>query len=249
MKKLITILVVCSLYACDSENANDCFQTSGETISKTIDIDAFDDILVNRNIELTIIQADDLKAYIETGENLMNDVSVEVVNGVLELTDHNTCNLVRDYNPTKITITTPSVTQIRSSTQFEVKSEGVLALENLELVSEDFNDSESFNVGDFRLAVDVTDLNVVSNNISVFYMSGVATNLNVGFYAGGGRFEGANLISDTVNVYHRGTNDIIVNPQKSLTGELVSTGDLIAKHRPETVEVEALYKGQLYFQD
>ncbi|WP_159021747.1 head GIN domain-containing protein [Formosa sp. L2A11] len=249
MRKIITLLVALVVCACDSESASDCFQTSGETISKTIDIDAFEDILVNRNIELTIIQGDNLKAYVETGENLMNDVVVEVVDGELQLTDNNTCNLFRDYDPTKITITTPNLVQIRSSTQFEVKSEGVLTFDKLELLSEDFNASESFNVGDFRLELDVETLNVVSNNISVFYISGEANNLSVGFYAGSGRFEGANLIANTVDVYHRGSNDIIVNPQESLTGELVSTGDLIAKNRPEIVDVNVQYKGELLFED
>ncbi|WP_299777174.1 head GIN domain-containing protein [uncultured Formosa sp.] len=249
MKKIITLLVVLVLWACDSESANDCFQTSGKTISRTIAIDAFSGVLVNRNIELTIIQGDDLKAYIETGENLMNDIVVEVVDGELQLTDNNTCNIVRDYDPTKITITTPNLEQIRSSTQFEVNSEGVLTFDKLELLSEDFNDSESFNVGDFRLELDVEELKVVSNNISVFYISGEANDLSVGFYAGSGRFEGADLIANTVYVYHRGSNDIIVNPLESLTGELVSTGDLIAKNRPEIVDVDVLYKGELLFED
>ncbi|MHA7942028.1 head GIN domain-containing protein [Formosa sp. 3Alg 14/1] len=249
MKKILAILLVVFVCSCDSESANDCFQTSGTIISKTIELDAFEKILVNRNIELTIIQGAKLKALIETGENLMNDVEVKVVAGELQLTDHNTCNLFRDYDPTKITITAPYFNAIRSSTQFEIKSEGVLTLDKLELFSEDYNNSEVFTVGDFRLQVDVEELGVVSNNISVYYISGNSNTLSVGFYAGGGRFEGANLIANTVNVYHRGSNDIIVNPQESLTGELVSTGDLISKNRPETIDVDVKFKGQLYFED
>lgn len=238
------------LCSCDSEDASDCFQTTGELTSKTIGIDTFDRILVNRNIELTIIQGSELKAFIETGENLMNDVEVHVIDGELQLTDNNTCNLFRNYDPTKITITTPtSFYQIRSSTQFEVKSEGVLTLDELQLFSEDFNAEESFNVGDFRLQLDVEELIVVSNNISVFYISGTTNKLTVGFYAGAGRFEGANLIAQSVNIFHRGSNDIIVNPQELLTGELVSTGDVISKNKPEIVEVDTKYKGQLYFQE
>ena len=249
MKKIIIILVVCVLSSCDSENASDCFQTSGSTVSKTIAVDAFEDILVNRNIELTIKQGDDYEVYIESGENLINDVEVEVTDGVLELTDNNTCNLFRDYDPTKITITTPTLAQIRSSTQFDITSDGVLTFDSIELLSEDFNDSESFNVGDFKLELDVTVLNVVSNNISVFYLSGTTESLNVGFYAGAGRFEGADLIANTVDIYHRGSNDIIVNPQESLTGELVSTGDLISKNTPEIIEIEEKFTGKLYFED
>lgn len=249
MKKIFAILVVLFMYSCDSESTNDCFKTTGEIISKTIEIDDFEKILVNRNIELTIIQGSELKAVIETGENLINDVEVKVVDGELQLTDYNTCNLFRDYDPTKITVTTPGFNQIRSSTQFDVISESVLTLEKLELLSEDYNTSENFNVGDFNLQLDVEDLNVVSNNISVFYISGKAKHLYIGFYAGAGRFEGADLIVNTVEVYHRGSNDMVVNPQDSLIGELVSTGNLISKNRPAVVDVEEQFKGKLYFED
>ncbi|MDW5287462.1 head GIN domain-containing protein [Formosa sp. PL04] len=249
MKKLLTILVVFFVCSCDSESSSDCFQTTGDIISKTIEIDAFEKILVNRNIELTIIQGSELKAFIETGENLMNDVEVKVIDGELQLTDYNTCNLFRAYDPTKITITTPGFNQIRSSTQFEVKSEGLLILEKLQLLSEDYNTSESFNVGDFNLQLDVENLVVVSNNISVFYLSGTVNKLSVGFYAGAGRFEGADLIANTVEIYHRGSNDMVVHPQHSLIGELVSTGNLISKNRPAVVDVEEKFKGKLYFED
>ena len=249
MKNLLAILVVFFVCSCDSESSSDCFQTTGKIISKTIALDAFDKILVNRNIELTIIQGSELNAFIETGENLMNDVEVVVVDGELQLTDYNTCNLFRAYDPTKITITTPSFNQIRSSTQFEVKSEGVLSLEKLQLLSEDFNTTESFNIGDFNLQLDVEQLNVVSNNLSVFYISGTANKLSVGFYAGAGRFEGANLIANAVEVFHRGSNDMVVNPQESLIGELVSTGDVISKNKPPLVVVEEKFKGKVYFED
>jgi len=48
-------------------------------------------------------------------------------------------------------------------------------------------------------------------------------------------------------VYHRGSNDMIVNPQISLTGELRGTGNLISLNTPPIVEIDQLYTGQLIF--
>ena len=62
------------------------------------------------------------------------------------------------------------------------------------------------------------------------------------------RFEGEQLIAQHINVYHRGSNKMIVNAQQSLTGTLYSTGDLIAKNHPNEVEVEELYTGSLIFE-
>ena len=103
-------------------------------------------------------------------------------------------------------------------------------------------------MGDFRLQVNADNLRVTANNLSSFYISGETNKLYVGFFSGTGRFEGANLTAQEVSIYHRGSNDIIVNPQQLLTGELRGTGDLISKNNPPNVEVEQFYTGELIFE-
>ena len=249
MKKVIYILSLVFVFACNSEGANDCFQSSGKIVQQEVTVDAFTKILVNRDVELILTDDLEFKVIIETGENLMNDVEALVVDDVLQLMDHNTCNFVRDFGITKMYVTAPNITEIRSSTQYDVSSNGVLNFENLHLVSEDFNAPDSFTVGDFRLDVNTTTLRITTNNISSFYITGQTQNLNIGFFAGAGRFEGRNLIAQNVDVFHRGSNDMIVNPQQSITGELRSTGNLISKNQPPTVAVEEFYTGRLIFED
>jgi len=41
---------------------------------------------------------------------------------------------------------------------------------------------------------------------------------------------------------------MVVNPQNSIRGKIVSFGDVISKNRPPVVEVEELYKGRLRFE-
>ncbi|TYA58002.1 head GIN domain-containing protein [Formosa maritima] len=247
MKKILYILVFAVLFSCDSEDAIDCFQKSGNIIQQEVVVEPFEKILVNRNIELILKEAPEFHVLIETGENLMNDVEVEVVNNQLRLTDNNHCNYVRDYEPTKVYVSAPNITDIRSSTQFDISSDGVLSYNNLKLFSEDSNYTGTITVGDFRLQVNTNILRITANNISSFYISGQTNNLIVGFYSGVGRFEGANLEAQEVEIYHRGSNDMIVNPQLSLTGELRGTGDLISKNNPPIVEVEQFYTGELIF--
>lgn len=248
MKKILYLFVFTCFLACDSEDANDCFQKTGNIIQKEVVVDDFEKILINRNIELILKEAPETHVLIETGENLMNDVEVVVVDNQLRLTDNNTCNFVRDYEPTKIYVSAPNITDIRSSTQFDISSNGVLNYTDLRLFSEDFNSEGAFTMGDFRLRVNTNMLRITSNNLSSFYISGDTNKLHIGFYSGAGRFEGAQLIAQEVNVSHRGSNDIIVNPQLSLEGELRGTGDVISKNQPPTVDVEQLYTGELIFE-
>lgn len=235
------------IVACNSEDASDCFQTEGNLLQQEVTVTAFERILVNRDIELIVKEGLEYSVIIETGENLLNDVLAIVVDNQLQLTDNNSCNYVRDYDITKVYVTTPNLKEIRNSSQYEVSSDGVLTFPELSLISEDFNAPGSFTVGDFRLQVAIEDLDIVSNNISSFYISGTVSNLDIGFFSGAGRFEGENLIAQKVNVYHRGSNDMIVNPQVSLSGELRGTGDLISVNEPATINVEQFYTGMLIF--
>lgn len=248
MKKYVYI-VVFLCFACDSENAWDCIQKSGDRIQREFPVGQFEAILVKRDIELILKQGQEFKVIVETGENLLSDISVKVVSNELQLTDHNTCNFVRDYGITKVYVTAPYIKSIRNSSQMDVRSEGILSFNELELISEDFNQPNSFTVGDFRLEVECAQLRIISNNIASFYISGKVDNLFVGFYSGAGRFQGEDLLAQYVDVFHRGSNDMIVNPQQSLSGELRGTGDLISVTHPSTLDVEQFYTGQLIFPD
>jgi hypothetical protein len=247
MKHYFIIFGLLILLACDSENANDCFQTAGNMIQQEIEVESFNRILVNRDITLIIKQATSQSVVIETGSNLINDVDVKVENNQLILTDNNTCNYVRDFGITKITVNTPTLTEIRTSTQYTVSSDGTLSFENLTLISENFNVPGLFTVGDFDLQVNSNNLNVLSNGLSSYYLNGTVNNLVLSFFAGDGRFEGENLMAQNIEVFHRGSNDMVVNPQQSITGSIVATGNVIAKNQPPVVDVEELFNGRLIF--
>ena len=247
MKKIIYIMVFL-LFACNSEDAYDCFQTSGNIVQEDVIVSGFERILVNRDIELIIKEASEYKVTIVTGENLLNDVKVEVIGNQLILTDNNSCNYVRDYGITKIYVEAPNLTEIRTSSQFDISSEGVLNYEVLSLYSEDVIATSEFTTGDFRLTINSDYLDIVSNNLSFYYVKGEVQSLFVGFYSGAGRFEGENLMAQNVSVFHRGSNDMVVNPQQSLSGELKGTGDLISVNQPPNVDIERFYTGQLFFE-
>jgi hypothetical protein len=248
MKKIIYIAFIILVFSCNSDNAGDCFQTSGETIQQEISLDAFDKILVNRDIELIIKDGITQNVVIETGKNLLNDVTALVTEGRLILTDNNTCNYVRDYGITKVYVTSPNITEIRSSTQYDISSNGVLRYPSLTILSEDFNAPDTFTVGNFRLQIDNLSFNIVFNNLSNCYVSGKTNNLNVTYASGTSRFEGRNLMAQNVYIWNRSSNDMIINPIQEIKGKISGTGDVICANHPPIVEVEEQYKGRLIFE-
>ncbi|MDO5987427.1 head GIN domain-containing protein [Flavivirga amylovorans] len=248
MKRIIYIFLIIIIVACDSENANDCFQRAGDIIQQEVIVDPFNKIFINRNIELIIKEGPIQEVVIETGKNLLNDVIAMVVDGKLTLTDNNTCNYVRDYESTKVYVTSPNITEIRSSTQYDISSDGVLTYPSLTILSEDFGDPSTITIANFRLQIDNNTFRAVFNNISNCFISGKTENLSLIFASGISRFEGRDLIAQKVDLWNRGSNDMIVNPQQEIKGTISGVGDVISVNRPPIVEVDQLYTGRLIFE-
>tara|TARA_B100000427_G_C15436226_1_gene563101 strand:- start:119 stop:868 length:750 start_codon:yes stop_codon:yes gene_type:complete len=249
MKFRNLILAIILFVSCDNDSVWDCIQLSGEQTSKVFSVENFDKIVVNRDINLIIRQGNDFNVEVYTGINLLDDINATVNNGELQLIDSNYCNFVRDYGETTFIVTAPDIIQIRNNSQYKIISEGILHYSDLTLISDDYNNSDNVAVGDFELELNSSIIRVISNKLSSFYLSGNVNEISIEFYSGFGRFEGENLISNFVNIYHRGENDIIVNPQISLVGELRSTGNLIATNTPDIVDVAEYYTGSLIFDD
>ncbi len=234
--------------SCDSESGLNCIQASGDIVSVEMTVDQFDKITVWERTQLIIEQGDEQKVLIETGENLLNDIEIVVEDGRLNVYNNNGCNLVRDYGITKVYVTAPNISEIRSSTGLTVESRGVLNFPNLTLYSEDQGNEDFYHTdGDFKLTLDVDHLNVIANGLSAFNLEGEVDIAFFGLYAGDCSIEAPNLIVQHLNLFHRSTNEMIVNPQQSITGRIVSLGDCISKNRPDRVEVETPYKGRLIF--
>lgn len=249
MKKYIYILVTIILMSCNAKVMPDCLQNAGPLIQMEIPVLSFNKIIVFERVQLILKQAPEHTVVVETGEYLRDDIEVIVQNEVLLLKDHNGCNVTRDYGITKIYVSAPNITELRSSSELPILSDGVLEYPNLALVSEDFGAEGKYHtVGDFKLEVSCKEMNVVTNNLSHMFVSGTVENLNIGFYSGDSRFEGQNLIAQNITIFQRSSNDMILNPQASIKGEIRSTGNVILVNKPANVAVETFYKGRLFYE-
>lgn len=249
MKYIIALWVLVMLSACDSDQGLNCFQAAGDIIQVEVEVQPFAKILVEERVQLIVEKGEAHKVIVETGDNLFNDIEVSSKNGLLTLENNNGCNLVREYGITKIFVTTPTLKEIRNSSGLSVESRGVLAFPELTLLSEDRESEDQFHIdGDFVLNLDVGHLEIIANGLSKMYFSGTADSAMLGIYDGDVRIDASDLIIQELRLFHRGTQDMIVNPQQSIRGKIVSVGDVISLNEPEVVEVEELFRGELIFQ-
>ena len=243
------LMLLLIILGCDTEDTPDCFKKAGTITSEVIEVAPFEEIIVYERVKLFIKQGPVQSVEVETGENLRKNVSVKVENNRLSIRDENSCNLVRNYGITKVTVTIPNLTWLQNSSGSAIESIGVLKLEELWLRSVNQERDLSIHTdGDFILELDVENLRITNDNISNYFLSGRAENFNVFFAAGDGRLEAGNLVVQRFDIFHRGTNKMIINPQESLQGEIRSTGDVISKNRPPIVRVKEFYTGRLIFE-
>ncbi len=246
--KMIIGWLVLLASGCNSENAPDCLQNAGDTVRYEIAVPDFTQITVFEKVALILKEGAEQKVEIESGEYLIEEVSAEVQEGRLLLRNGNGCNLFRDYELTKVYVTSPNITEIRSSSGLPVKSDGILGYGSLVLISESYVNTESETTdGEFDLELAAQNVSLVVNGITYFKMVGTVENLNITIAAGDSRIEAENLIAQNISLNHRGTNDVLINPQLSLSGVIRGTGDVISINRPPEIIVEELFNGRLIF--
>ncbi len=250
VQKCFGWLLLFLVLACNSENAPDCFQNAGDLVRMDVELPSFTTITVFERTALVLRQGEEQRVEIETGEFLLNEVTAEVEGDRLLVRNGNNCNLFRDFGLTTIYVTSPNITQIRSSTGLLISSDGVLTYPNLTLLSEGFSSDETDTTsGSFDLEVNSQNVSITTNGIAFFALKGSTENLRLTIAAGDSRMELEDLVAQNVTLNHRGTNDILINPQESLSGVIRGLGDVISFNRPPEVDIEVLFNGRLIFRE
>jgi hypothetical protein len=247
------LLVLVALVSC--EKPSDCVESTGEFVSRDVLIDmptandSIKKIYVEKGIELIVSEGPIFKVTIQTGSNLIDDIEVSREGNMLRLKDNTTCNWVREFGQTKVLVTTPKLEEIYSKTDRNISSNGVLTFSKLKIVSVDDNADhlEGAGTGDFFINVNNNELQIESNNVSRFYLSGNTTLAKFLLWAGDSRIEAQNLNATNIEVFHRGSNDMTVKPLNSIYGVINSTGNVILTNNPPTVNVQQLYQGHLIY--
>lgn len=246
MKKTIQIVILLFITTACSVN-EDCFKKTGDFVLQTIEVADFDKVIVEKGVSLVIKEGPEYLVQISTGENLVEDIHINVVDGTLQVKDESECNLVRDYGQTTVYITTPSLSEIHSFTERDIVSDGVLTFPILRLFT--LEEEMVTGTGDFKLNMQSGQLVIESNTLAGYFIEGEVQELLVNFYSGDGKFVGPNLHANTIKVFHRSSNDLILYPIESIEGNIYGNGNIILKNIPAIIQVTEHYTGKLIIEE
>lgn len=239
-----TIVLMLMLISCSSELMPACYREAGNEITVSQEVPFFDRIHIGEGVELVVKQGSEVAVTLSAGENVMDEMEATVSDSILYVKNHLECSL-GTVQPVRATVTVPDLKKIYSASQFNVSSAGVLNFPALSLQQGLFGKTAS-NI--FTLQVNCNQLIVENNNTTIFRINGNVSQLNVAFYGGDARFEGANLTAQYVHVFQRSSNDMILKPIHKIEGDIYSNGNLILKNHPTTVNVIQHYTGRIIYQ-
>jgi hypothetical protein len=232
MSAVISILTL----SCDTDQAPECFKTSGEPSAIEFELNPFHSIVVMDEADVYLENGRDQRVEVKAGKNLISDIHFDVRDSVLTIRNGNKCNWRRMPGNPGIYIQNDRLRRIEIYDYTNFFTPDTLALDELTLYSD--------GTGNFELAVNINTLRVESIYVSNFHLSGKVMFLEISF-GDDSKFHGKNLISDFNNIQHFGSNLIEIFPVKEMTGELGSTGSLCYFHEPEYMDVKISHTGQL----
>jgi hypothetical protein len=245
--KYYLILVVLVVWACSPDPFIDCFSQDGSTEIRFFEVDAFEKIIIRKDIELRITYAEMQRLSVEARANIINGIELNLTDNELEIVGKELCPSGSENAPYIVHLETPNLKEIRNSSQYKVISENTLVFDTLRLDSENYNDETALANGDFELDLDLEQLIIVHAGLSDFTLTGHTNRFNLGFYSGSGRILAQGLQANQIGIYHRGFGDVHVFPLNLISGELRSTGNLILYNQPTTENLETFFTGEILY--
>jgi len=215
---LISYLILFT--SCKKQNDCDCIKSRGSAVSETrIVTTPFSTLQTFDKIEVYYLQDTTVTTCtvrVETGKNLMSNISTDVSNGALQIKNLNKCNFVRSNNDVTVYVTAPHVYYFVQDGVGNIYSNTIK------------QDSVSYNVnnsGDIHLDLNVHTVLGRLYGVGDVYLSGIGLYHLVN--AKGECFINAqNLQTFYSYVVYGSTGEAHVNVSNQLDAEIDYTGNI-----------------------
>jgi len=224
--------------SCNKEGAG-CFDKAGEVKTITIDVPPFTSLDVNSNIDVEFMADGIDRVELVIGENLIEGIRFELVEGVLKLNNLNTCFWSIGYTHPLIKIRNSSIEKIVQHGYGNIYSIDTLTIDKISLQVEDAS-------GAIDLTLNANSINVVSNSIGPITLKGSTKNLIAGHYYSDGILYAKNLKAKNTSINHNGSNRMELNVLDKLTGSINSIGSVhLYGQEPASIIVDLTNRGEI----
>lgn len=212
--------------------------TIGPIVTQTRELPDFNEVYLNDNINLLLVRSDTCYIVITTGKNIIDNVTNEVKNGTLTISNTTAVNWIRPYDYTlDVTL------YYKDIANFVFASSGTLNTEN------DYNgilnDNEYYH---FMIDGGSGDIDMKFNNckdLRIYYKYGICkmtihgddNNTLTVYKKSYGIFDGGNYNAKNVSINSISYSDCFINASESIDAVINGAGDIYYKGDPDTISV------------
>ena len=236
----IILLVVVNSLSCSDAGPADCFMSTGKIERVERAVGGFSSILLKDNINLNLRQADQNRLEVEAGSNLLPKISTSVNSeGVLEISNENSCNWVRSFNkPINVYLDFITLDTLEYRSIGDVTNVDTIRMDTIVV---------NVKEGAGTIALTLRAIKVYTNlhyGTADIIISGIST-LSFNYLAGYGRIDNRLLVSNQVYLENKSSNDMFVNSTLTLEATINNIGNVYYLGNPTNVLESGTGSGKL----
>ncbi|WP_165768370.1 GIN domain-containing protein [Hymenobacter amundsenii] len=226
------------LSGCDKESEAGCFTNTGRIVTEARALPPFHVLTTYDNISVVLVQDQQTYAEVRAGQNLQDDIRLEVTDGELTVRNTSRCNWVRRYDtPREVTLHLPQITDIFLRGQADISTQGEFRQDTIfpHLVG----------AGDFHLNLVSRYINMTQYELGDIYLTGSTNELHHTLGGSGSLYAPDFPVQDAylqLNVDSDG--NVQVRPARLLAGTHAGNGTVFYA-RPNRLDLKVTGKGKL----
>jgi hypothetical protein len=241
MRLAFVFAILVAVSSCKKSEDRSCWKTVGDLSTKEINLEPFDKIKLNAHIQYLLVQDSTDKLIIRGGKNLLNFVKAEMVEDVLEISNENKCNFLRDYDQ-KITVEIhfTNLINIHFEGSERLWGSGKLKFDWLTLLIRD-------GAGPVDLDFDAQYINtILSHGFGSFKFTGSTNKANFNIRSNGYGDAFGLVVNDSITVISKTQGNVKVNADGAiLKAQTEADGDIMYKGIPSSILFNQYGKGKL----
>lgn len=199
---------------------------NGNVVTETIKISDFDEIKVNRGMNVYISQGKKTKVVVKADENLLDAIEVHVEGNTLKVTANRN---IRNATSKKVFVTTPNISKIKLTAGSNVYSETVIKSKKLELSS-----SAGSNM---KLEIETGSIEASTSAGSNIKLEG-KTRSFTGKARSGSNLKAEELTSKNCTASVSSGANLWITVKEDFSGHASSGGNLFYYGDPEATDIE-----------
>ncbi len=235
VKIVLAVCVALLFNSCNSLDFGKSITGSGNVVSKTREVPAFDKVEVSRGLDCEIIQSDKALVTIEADDNLQDGIVTKVVNGTLQI--NSLYDNYKNVTSKKIIIQMPVISGLETNSGASLVTKNTLKSNNIVLKSSSGSSLDA--------TVEADKISLESSSGSSLNVNGKSLDAETAS-SSGSTIDAKDLLANNITSQSSSGSTTIVHPIVSLNADASSGSSIEYVKVPQKISIEKNSGGDVH---